>query len=37
MRFMPCIYVEHIQVSSTKRTRTENNSADLENGLLEAR
>jgi hypothetical protein len=37
MRFMPCIYVEHILVSSAKRIRTENNSAELENGLLVAR
>lgn len=37
MRFMLRIYVEHIYVSSAKRTRAENNSADLENKLLVAR
>jgi len=37
MRFMPCIYVEHIFLSSAKRIRTANNSADLENRLLVAR
>jgi hypothetical protein len=37
MRFMPCIYVEHIFLSSVKCTRAENNSADLESVLLASR
>lgn len=33
MRFMLCIYVEHIFLSSIKCMHTENNSADLESVL----
>ena len=34
IRFMACIYVGHILMSSTKRTRTENKSVELESVLL---
>jgi hypothetical protein len=37
MRFMSCIYVEHIFVSSIKRKRTENKSARLDSLLHASR
>ncbi len=36
-RFMPCIYVRHIILSSTKRTRIENKSVGLESLLHASR
>ena len=34
IRFMACIYVEHISLSSIKRTHAENKSAELVGPLL---
>jgi len=34
MRFMSCIYVEHILLSRTKHTRAENKSLELESSVL---
>jgi hypothetical protein len=34
IRFMACIYVEHIFLSSAKRIRAENKFAELESALL---
>jgi hypothetical protein len=36
-RFMPCIYVRHTYLSSTKRTRAENKFVELERVLLASR